>query len=118
MNEEFVSLQNVEVVHADVRNRADLVSQADMIVMNNVFSFFMDREEQAECFEFIHKHAKKGCLIVHNPDIRTVLAHLKLTFQTQEWLEVISTNEECEMFANGDQDVLSDCEMLGFYSVR
>ncbi|KAK5983371.1 DOT1 domain-containing protein, partial [Trichostrongylus colubriformis] len=55
-NEEFVklqeevirdfSLQNVEVVCADVRAQPDLVSKADLIIMNNVFSFFMEAEEQ------------------------------------------------------------------------
>ncbi|KIH51243.1 hypothetical protein ANCDUO_18672 [Ancylostoma duodenale] len=39
--------QNVNVVHADIRTKDDLVSQADMIIMNNVFSFFMDSDEQA-----------------------------------------------------------------------
>lgn len=112
------SLQNVKVVCADIRAESDLVNQADLIVMNNVFSFFLDPEEQAACFEFIYKHAKKGCLIVHNPEIDTVLKHLKLSFTTNEWLEKIPTEDDCEMFANGDKDVLSDCESLGFYRVR
>ncbi|CAJ0588139.1 unnamed protein product [Cylicocyclus nassatus] len=112
------NLQNIEIVHADIRTRPDVISQADLIIMNNVFSFFLSSDEQADCFEFVHRNAKKGCLIVHNPEISTVLTHLKLTFKTEEWLEKISTAEDCEMFANGDQDVLSDCEMLGFYRVR
>ncbi|ETN78965.1 methyltransferase domain protein [Necator americanus] len=128
INEEFIklqedvirkfSLQNIEVVHADIRNKEDLVSQADMIIMNNVFSFFMNADEQASCFEFIHKYAKKGCFIIHNPEIETVFAHLKLPFTTKEWLQRISTEDDCDMFANGDKDVLSDCKMLGFYRVR
>ncbi|WKY09505.1 hypothetical protein Q1695_002124 [Nippostrongylus brasiliensis] len=112
------SLQNVKVACADVRSQPDLVSTADMIIMNNVFSFFMDADEQAASFEFVHKYAKKGCLIIHNPFIETVLCHLKLSFKSEDWLEKISTDEDCEMFANGDQDVLSDCRSLGFYRVR
>uniref|UniRef100_A0A0K0CUA1 Class I SAM-dependent methyltransferase n=1 Tax=Angiostrongylus cantonensis TaxID=6313 RepID=A0A0K0CUA1_ANGCA len=80
-------LSNIEVVCADVRSRYDVVSQADLIVMNNVFSFFWDTEQQADCFEFIHKHAKKGCFIIHNPDIETASAHLKLPFTINEWIE-------------------------------
>uniref|UniRef100_A0A0N4VSP8 Methyltranfer_dom domain-containing protein n=1 Tax=Haemonchus placei TaxID=6290 RepID=A0A0N4VSP8_HAEPC len=147
LNEELVKLQkevirnfdlqNIEVVCADVRAEPNLVSRADLIVMNNVFSFFMEADEQAACFEFVHQHAKKGCLIVHNPEIETVLAHLRLSFTAEEWLEKVSAlsdwlkvllnpvflvqipiNEDCEMFASGDKDVLSDCETLGFYRVR
>nr|CDJ95873.1 Methyltransferase type 12 domain containing protein [Haemonchus contortus] len=128
LNEELVKLQkdvirnfdlqNIEVVCADVRAEPNLVNRADLIIMNNVFSFFMEADEQAACFEFVHQHAKKGCLIIHNPEIETVLAHLKLSFTAEEWLEKIPINEDCEMFANGDKDVLSDCETLGFYRVR
>ncbi|KAE9420403.1 hypothetical protein Angca_000276, partial [Angiostrongylus cantonensis] len=100
LNEDFVKLQrdvirdfslqvNIEVVCADVRSRYDVVSQADLIVMNNVFSFFWDTEQQADCFEFIHKHAKKGCFIIHNPDIETASAHLKLPFTINEWIEKV-----------------------------
>ncbi|VDM60583.1 unnamed protein product [Angiostrongylus costaricensis] len=84
-------LSNIEVVCADVRSRYDVVSQADLIVMNNVFSFFWDTEQQADCFEFIHKHAKKGCFIIHNPDIETASAHLKLPFTINEWIEKVNS---------------------------
>ncbi|KJH51555.1 hypothetical protein DICVIV_02292 [Dictyocaulus viviparus] len=128
LNEEFVklqkdiirdfNLQNIEVVCADVRNREDLVKQADLIIMNNVFSFFLDSEQQADCFEFIRKHTKKSCLLIHNPDIETASAHLNLTFTINDWLDRISTESDCEMFADGNMDILSDCKTLGFYRVR
>ena len=37
----------VEVVCSDVRQCTDLIQQADVIVMNNVFEFFLSLEEQA-----------------------------------------------------------------------
>lgn len=43
-----VCFQNVKVVCADIRAESDLVNQADLIVMNNVFSFFLDPEEQVQ----------------------------------------------------------------------
>ncbi|VDL63528.1 unnamed protein product [Nippostrongylus brasiliensis] len=121
MNEELAKLQ--ENVIRDFSLQPDLVSTADMIIMNNVFSFFMDADEQAACFEFVHKYAKKGCLIIHNPFIETVLCHLKLSFKSDDWLEkvgrlTIPLPTFTLMFANGDQDVLSDCTSLGFYRVR
>ncbi|KAK6014555.1 methyltransferase domain protein [Ostertagia ostertagi] len=121
LQEEVISnfnLQNIDVICADVRTQPDLISRADLIIMNNVFSFFMEADEQAACFEFVHQHAKKGCLLIHNPEIETVLAHLKLSFTVEQWLERIPTDDDCEMFANGDKDVLSDCATLGFYRVR
>ncbi|VDO91426.1 unnamed protein product [Heligmosomoides polygyrus] len=41
-------LINVKVVCADIRAESDLVNQADLIVMNNVFSFFLEPEEQVQ----------------------------------------------------------------------
>ncbi|KAK6054081.1 hypothetical protein COOONC_08414 [Cooperia oncophora] len=112
-NEEFVklqqevirnfNLQNIEVVCADVRAQPDLVSNADLIIMNNVFSFFMEADEQL--------------INATNPKIETVLAHLKLSFTVEQWLEKIPIDDDCEMFASGDADILADCATLGLYRV-
>lgn len=37
----------LQVVHADVRTQASLLQEADVVVMNNVFEYFLDRQEQA-----------------------------------------------------------------------
>lgn len=37
----------LQVVHADICTEASLLQKADVVVMNNVFEYFLDRQEQA-----------------------------------------------------------------------
>ncbi|KAJ7417205.1 hypothetical protein WISP_65980 [Willisornis vidua] len=40
-------IDRIKVVHADIRTQASLLQEADVVVMNNVFEYFLDRREQA-----------------------------------------------------------------------
>ncbi|EYC02528.1 hypothetical protein Y032_0099g3167 [Ancylostoma ceylanicum] len=71
----------------------------------------------------IHTQTCKEGLLNHSQSrdrnsFRTleVVIHNRGMARTSEFK--IPTEEDCEMFANGDKDVLSDCQMLGFYRVR
>lgn len=37
----------LQVVHADICTQPSLLQKADVVVMNNVFEYFLDRQEQA-----------------------------------------------------------------------
>ncbi|CAJ0932029.1 unnamed protein product, partial [Mesorhabditis belari] len=97
LNEEFVQLQkticqqygisNIKLYCDNVRNQGDIVSTADIVVMNNVFSFFMSESEQVSCWEFLKDKLKPGCIILHNPSLVDVTEHLPLKFTIEDWLD-------------------------------
>lgn len=113
-------LPNINVVCSDVREQKDVIQTADMIVMNNVFSFFMSVEEQVSCWEFMKSNAKKGCFILHNPNIKDILSHLvdKLSFTVDDWLEEITTEKDCASFAMDNENLFEDCQSLHLYKVK
>uniref|UniRef100_A0A0N5AV04 Methyltransf_11 domain-containing protein n=1 Tax=Syphacia muris TaxID=451379 RepID=A0A0N5AV04_9BILA len=78
------------VIEDDVRNQGDVVSKADVIVMNNVFSFFLPVSEQLKCFEFLHEHIKPGAVIISNPTMEELTESLSLPFEINYWLDKVN----------------------------
>ncbi|KAG2174724.1 hypothetical protein INT43_005782 [Umbelopsis isabellina] len=65
----------IELVHADVQTVPELLMQADIIIMNNVFQFFSDVESQKQIWRYIRKETskKQGLLIVTLPSLQDQL---------------------------------------------
>ncbi|XP_077421241.1 uncharacterized protein LOC144051739 [Vanacampus margaritifer] len=89
LSEEFVHLQNkmvlkygmdarVQVVHADVCTQDALLQAADVVVMNNVFEYFMEPGEQVRAWRFIMQTLRKrGSLLVTVPSLHEALQPLQ-----------------------------------------
>ena len=62
-----------EIITSDIRNVADkVVPESDVVIMNNVFEFFMEPEEELECWSRIFEFAKKGQIFVMVPALEQV----------------------------------------------
>ncbi|KAK3563190.1 hypothetical protein QTP86_018217 [Hemibagrus guttatus] len=94
--EEFVKLQTmtmekygfsdrIQVIHADICSQAVLLQNADVLIMNNVFEYFMDPKDQVRAWQFISQNfLKKGALLVTVPSIQEALMSLQETNDTQQ----------------------------------
>ncbi|XP_042311909.1 uncharacterized protein LOC121924639 isoform X2 [Sceloporus undulatus] len=75
----------VKVVNADICTQASLLQNADVVIMNNVFEYFLDRSEQARCWEFIYQNVrKKGSLLVTIPSLEKSFSDLQIIPQLGE----------------------------------
>ncbi|CAM4648968.1 unnamed protein product [Leuciscus chuanchicus] len=104
MSSEFVKLQTmavqkygfsdrIQVIHADIRSQAALVQNTDVLIMNNVFEFFMEPSDQMQAWLFINKNfRKKGALLVTVPGIQEALTLL----QDAVFLEKLALNQWIE----------------------
>lgn len=89
--EEFVKLQTmtvdkygfsdrIQVIHADICSQAVLLKNADVLIMNNVFEYFMEPKDQVRAWQFVSQHfQKKGALLVTVPSIQEALMSLQET---------------------------------------
>ncbi|VDK64204.1 unnamed protein product [Onchocerca ochengi] len=129
MNEDFCKLQkkvieingmeaNVKVINDDVRKQAEVISVADIVVLHNVFSFFLSLTDQTECWEFLRKFIRPGTAIISNPSIEAVTDHLILSFRISDWLEKIETSHLAARHAGTNQDLFNDCVKLTLYKVK
>lgn len=98
MNSDFCKLQRevirkynfqdrIEVVEDNIMNRPDIVQAADVIVMNNVFEFFMDVERQVMAWSFLRQTIPKGVLLVTVPPLEETFASLPTNINLAEWVQ-------------------------------
>nr|XP_032819832.1 uncharacterized protein LOC116947793 [Petromyzon marinus] len=87
MLEKYHMADRVEVVCADICTQGDLLRTADVVVMNNVFEYFMDSESQARCWHFVREHVRQpGCLLLTVPSLEESLGRLQVGVNVSEWV--------------------------------
>ncbi|XP_029900021.1 uncharacterized protein LOC115354018 isoform X2 [Myripristis murdjan] len=117
ISEEFVSLQRqtvekygfshrVQVVHADVCSQDVLLQNADVLVMNNVFEFFMEPSDQVKAWRFIVQHfRRRGSLLVTVPSLQESLSALQEALQAG-WVEELPLDYDVCLDRDADPDAL------------
>ncbi|XP_051250600.1 uncharacterized protein zgc:109986 isoform X2 [Dicentrarchus labrax] len=113
LSEDFVRLQEdivhrynlsdrVQVLHSDVCLQNVLLQNADVLIMNNVFEFFMEPTEQVRAWNFIMKNfRKKGSLLVTVPSLQESLNTLQEAVQPG-WVEELPV--DCDVYLGADTD--------------
>ncbi|XP_074854921.1 uncharacterized protein LOC142015344 isoform X2 [Carettochelys insculpta] len=126
MNGDFCQLQEmiiakhqftdrVKVLHSDICTQALLLQSADVVVMNNVFEYFLDRLEQARAWEFIsHNMRKKGSLLVTVPSLEESLSNLQTDILLCQWVEEMKLDYDVYMEKDIDREAL---EQIHLYKI-
>ncbi|XP_025946641.1 uncharacterized protein LOC112977926 isoform X4 [Apteryx rowi] len=104
-----------KVVHADICTQASLLQKADVVVMNNVFEYFLDRLEQARAWEFIACNVRKrGLLLITVPSLKESLSKLQTDIQLSQWVEEIQLNYDVYLEKEVDREAL---EQIHLYKI-
>ncbi|CCD63018.2 tRNA (guanine(46)-N(7))-methyltransferase [Caenorhabditis elegans] len=111
-------LKNIEILRDDIRHLAHVFKDNQFIVMNNVFSFFLSKTEQEECWEFLHTHMRPGTVLAHHPPIEKITEHLDLSFDIEDWLEFVNTTTECLEYGANDSEIYEEMASICKYIVR
>eukprot|EP00094_Tigriopus_californicus_P004404 TCALIF_04243-PA protein Name:"Protein of unknown function" AED:0.14 eAED:0.16 QI:0/0/0/0.33/1/1/3/0/190 len=83
---EFDLASRVKVIHAELSTVPELVQQADVIVLHNVFEWFMPLQAQTSIWQFLQRNIPKNGLIVASPRIEQSLAPLNTGIDISKWL--------------------------------
>uniref|UniRef100_A0A1A8J7G7 Methyltransferase type 11 domain-containing protein n=1 Tax=Nothobranchius kuhntae TaxID=321403 RepID=A0A1A8J7G7_NOTKU len=122
LNEDFVRLQNeilqkyrltdrVQVLHADVCTQDVLLQSADVLVMNNVFEYFMESSEQVRSWKFIMQNFRRpGSLLVSVPSLQESLNALQMPFQPG-WVEEIPLVYDIYLGRDADPDAIKQIHL-------
>lgn len=74
--QQFKMQDRIQIVNAELSTRLDLVNSADVIVLNNVFDWFVPINVQVNLWQLLHQNIKRGSLIVSIPSIEEALEKL------------------------------------------
>ncbi|XP_061172333.1 uncharacterized protein LOC133181764 [Saccostrea echinata] len=105
----------VQIHQQDVQQCGNLIQQADVLILNNVFEFFMPLDMQKSIWHFLYQNMrKKGSYIVTVPSITESLQTIQLPLDLGSWIQEIPTGEitgKANLLLYGNQDS-EDSELL------
>ncbi|XP_002718182.1 uncharacterized protein [Oryctolagus cuniculus] len=105
----------IKVLHADICTQGSLLQNADVIIMNNVFEYFLNEAEQARAWEYIsHNVRKPGSLLVTVPSLEESLSGLQTNIQLSPWVEEVPLNYEVYPQMDIDRETL---EQIHLYKI-
>ncbi|KAG8223578.1 hypothetical protein J437_LFUL003042 [Ladona fulva] len=70
----------IQVLERNLVDSSELVQLADVVILNNVFEFFMPHEAQVHMWRFLRNTIKSGTLLVTIPPLEESLQHMKARF--------------------------------------
>ncbi|XP_035437477.2 uncharacterized protein LOC118267531 [Spodoptera frugiperda] len=82
----------IRVVHSDVMERSDLVTNSNIIVIN-ILEFFVDNEKHKEMWYFFRKYIKKGSYLVCNRSMTDTFVNLDIFEEFMNWLSVCKPHQ-------------------------
>ncbi|MGH0179821.1 UNVERIFIED_CONTAM: hypothetical protein FKN15_015402 [Acipenser sinensis] len=102
----------IQVVHADICSQSSLLQNADVIVMNNVFEYFLDAEEQSRAWQCVSQHTrKKGALLLTVPSLQESIERLQFSIQLNQWVEEVPLDYEVYLGQDTDADALKQVHL-------
>ncbi|XP_078134189.1 uncharacterized protein LOC144535532 isoform X1 [Sander vitreus] len=123
ISDEFVKLQNeilqkykltdrIQVIHSDVCVQNVLLQNADVLVMNNVFEFFLETSQQVRAWSFIMENfRKKGSLLVTVPSLQESLNTLQQAALQPGWVEELPVDYDVYVDRDMDADALQQIHL-------
>lgn len=125
MNKDLCNLQNdiikkfkmekrIEIIHKRIEDARDIVQTADVVILNNVFEFYLSQNEQNKVWQFLKSCIKKGAYIVSRPKISTALLNLNTGINVNEWVKRVDdqlpeeSNNRFDLESNNSNDEFSE----------
>ncbi|KAG7466485.1 hypothetical protein MATL_G00165240 [Megalops atlanticus] len=106
--EKYGFTDRIQVTHADICTQASLLQNADVVVMNNVFEYFLESKDQIRAWHCISQNVrKKGALLVTVPSVQEAIAALPGNngmIDIHEWLEEVPLNYDVYLGKDTDPD--------------
>ncbi|XP_071070091.1 uncharacterized protein [Dasypus novemcinctus] len=103
------------VFHADICTQGSLLQNADVVIMNNVFEYFLNEAEQARAWEYInHNVRKQGSLLITVPSLEDSLSGLQTNIQLTPWVEEVPLDYDIYPEKDIDREAL---EQIHLYKI-
>jgi len=82
----FKLSDRISVEEGDMCTMAELISTGDVIILNNVFDWFMAPELQITMWKFLRATLRPGSLLVTIPSLESSLANLDTGIELEDWV--------------------------------
>ncbi|KDR10605.1 uncharacterized protein LOC110837842 [Zootermopsis nevadensis] len=85
--EKYNFQDRIEIIEANIAHRPDIILAVDVVIMNNVFEFFVEPEQQISIWKFLRQTTKSGTLLVTVPPLEETFSYLQTGIVLSEWVQ-------------------------------
>lgn len=119
ITEKYRMHDRVEIRCADICSEPTLLEQADIMVLNNVFEFFLSMDQQIRTWRFIREHVTKpGCVLVTVPSLEEATEfNNKPCIDVNSWVKPCIVNYDVPEISLLEED-LDELQNIFFYQVK
>lgn len=119
ITEKYRMHDRVEIRCADICSEPTLLEQADIVVLNNVFEFFLSTDQQIRTWKFIREHViKPGCILVTVPSLEEATEfNNKPCIDVNSWVKPCIVNYDVLEIPLLEED-LDELQNIFFYQVK
>lgn len=109
----------IEVRCSNICNELNLLKEADIVVLNNVFEFFLPAPEQIRTWRILRDAlSKSGCILVTVPSLEeATLFNSEPCVDVDEWVMPCTVNYWVPTISSSDEDI-EDFQSIFFYKVK
>jgi len=114
VTKKFKMADRIRIIRDDVKNQKEVLGSADVVVMNNVFDFFVPGAELEALWKFISTSLKSGTRLVTLPSLERSLENAKVkNINLKKWVKEIPLKYPESENAEADED----CREIHLYQV-
>lgn len=119
ITEKYRMHDRIEIRCADICSEPTLLEQADIMVLNNVFEFFLSMDQQIRTWRFIREHVTKpGCVLVTVPSLEEATEfNNKPCIDVNSWVKPCIVNYDVPEISLLEED-LDELQNIFFYQVK
>lgn len=98
----------IQIICDDVQNVPEVVQNADVIVLNNVFEYFQAKEEQIRIWSFLRHNIKSQTILITIPSLEEVFQKLEFEVDILSWIKRVFITDPLALLEMEKHEELSD----------
>ncbi|XP_060083548.1 uncharacterized protein LOC132562795 [Ylistrum balloti] len=106
--EKYEFKDRIKIVHQNIMNYLQYLNRFDVIILNNVFEFFMEMKAQKQVWQSLYQNINKpGTMLITIPSVKESLQNLQTNINLSKWLKEVDMCEVCKktnMLMYGQED--------------
>jgi len=95
----------ITIVEGDMCNLGGIIRTGDVIILNNVFDWFMPPQLQVKMWQFLRTTLATGCLVVSIPSLEASLGPLNTGINLASWVRPVDMFDKSVMWEQKDNQV-------------
>ncbi|XP_013774295.1 uncharacterized protein LOC106459240 [Limulus polyphemus] len=118
MNEELCKIQKFIIEKYKMGDRIEVIcrnicsvpqiTEADVVVLNNVFEFFLPQDIQVKTWQFLRSSIKQGTILVTIPSLEDIFKQVKSEVDVKSWVKKRPITDPLVAMTAQDQEELSE----------